>query len=56
LVSTHVSKDIAGNTVDNPMEECKVLKDMNTRHEYDEKELKEFEEWFEITLGMTMEK
>ncbi|KAK2382250.1 hypothetical protein QL285_069798 [Trifolium repens] len=29
---------------------------MNTGHKYDEKELKEFEEWFESTLGMTMEK
>jgi hypothetical protein len=32
----------------------KVLKDMNTEYEYDEKELKEFEEWLE-TLGMTLE-
>ncbi|KAK2416221.1 hypothetical protein QL285_038636 [Trifolium repens] len=54
LVSTHVSKDIAGNTVDNPKEECKVLKDMNTRYEYDEKELEEFEEWLKM-LGMTLE-
>ncbi|WJX19050.1 hypothetical protein P8452_08784 [Trifolium repens] len=54
LVSTHVSKDIAGNTVDNPKEECKTLKDMNTRRVYDEEELKKFEEWFE-TLGMTLE-
>ncbi|WJX89261.1 hypothetical protein P8452_71273 [Trifolium repens] len=55
LVSTHVSKDIAGNTVDNPKEECKVLKDLRTGHEYDEKELEEFKKWFESTLGATME-
>ncbi|KAK2436770.1 hypothetical protein QL285_021740 [Trifolium repens] len=55
LVNTHVSKDIAGNTVDNPKEECKVLKDMSTWREYDEKELEEFKKWFESTLGMTME-
>ena len=55
LVSTRVSKDIAGNTVDNPKEECKALKDMKTGRVYDdEEELKEFEEWFE-TLGMTLE-
>ena len=40
LVSTHVSKDIAGNTVDNPEEECKALRDMNTGRVYNEKELK----------------
>ncbi|KAK2444144.1 hypothetical protein QL285_015197 [Trifolium repens] len=54
LVSTHVSKDIAGNTVHNPKEECKVMKKLNTGREYDEKELKKFEEWFE-TRGMTLE-
>ena len=55
LVSTHVSKDIAGNTVDNPKEECKALKDMNTGRVYDEEKLKQFEEWFKATLGITME-
>ncbi|KAK2382356.1 hypothetical protein QL285_069900 [Trifolium repens] len=54
LVSTHVSKDIAGNTVDNPKEESKVLKDQRSGRKYDEDELKEFEEWFK-TLGMTLE-
>ncbi|WJX51860.1 hypothetical protein P8452_38024 [Trifolium repens] len=54
LVSTHVSKDIAGNTVDNPKEECKVLKSHKSGREYNEEELKELEEWFK-TLGMTLE-
>ncbi|KAK2362821.1 hypothetical protein QL285_087851 [Trifolium repens] len=55
LVSTHVSKDIAGNTVDNPKEECKALKDMKTGRVYDEEKLKQLEEWFKATLGITME-
>ena len=55
LVSTHVSKDIAGNTVDNPKEECKAIKDMKTGRVYDEEKLKQFEEWFKATLGITME-
>jgi hypothetical protein len=36
LVTTHVSKDIAGNTVDNPKEECKALKEKEIKHEKDE--------------------
>ncbi|KAK2382626.1 hypothetical protein QL285_070148 [Trifolium repens] len=54
LVSTHVSKDIACNTVDNPKEECKALEDLKTEREYNEEEPMEFEEWFK-TLGMTLE-
>ncbi|KAK2368919.1 hypothetical protein QL285_082081 [Trifolium repens] len=54
VVSIHVSKDIAGNTVDNLKEECKVLKDQRSGREYNEDELKEFEEWFTM-LGMTLE-
>jgi hypothetical protein len=42
--------------VDNPKEECKALRDMNTGRVYDEEEIKQFEEWFETTLGMTMKK
>ncbi|KAK2403035.1 hypothetical protein QL285_052509 [Trifolium repens] len=49
-----MSRAVTCNTVDNPKEECKALKDMNTGHIYDGKELKEFKEWFE-TLGMTLE-
>ena len=54
LVSTHVSKDIAGNTVDNPKEECKALKDQKTEREHNEEELMKFKEWFKA-LGMTLE-
>jgi hypothetical protein len=32
LVTTRVSKDVAGNTVDNPKEECKALTDKVTKH------------------------
>ncbi|KAK2374241.1 hypothetical protein QL285_075217 [Trifolium repens] len=44
LVNTHVSKDITGNTVDNPKEECKVLKDMKSEHE----------EWYKL-FDMTLD-
>jgi hypothetical protein len=54
LVTTHVSKDIAGNTVDNPNEECKALNEKETEREKDEEELLQFKKWFE-KLGMTLE-
>ncbi|KAK2356100.1 hypothetical protein QL285_093455 [Trifolium repens] len=54
LVSTHVSKDIAGNTVDNPKEECKMLKDHKSDHEQREEQVKDYEEWFKL-FGMTLE-
>ncbi|KAK2369100.1 hypothetical protein QL285_082253 [Trifolium repens] len=54
LVSTHVSKDIAGNTVDNPKEECKVLKDQKSECEQSEEQVKDYEEWFKL-FGMTLE-
>jgi hypothetical protein len=33
LVTTHVSKDIDGNTVDNPREECEALTEKETKRE-----------------------
>jgi hypothetical protein len=54
LVTTHVSKDIAGNTVDNPKEECKALKEKEIKRGRDEEELLEFKRWFK-KLGMTLE-
>ncbi|WJX12551.1 hypothetical protein P8452_03041 [Trifolium repens] len=48
LVSTHVSKDIAGNTVDNPKEECKVLKDQKIEQEQKEEQIKDYEEWYKL--------
>jgi hypothetical protein len=54
LVTTDVCKDIAGNTVDNPREECKALTEKETKREKGEKELMEFKRWF-AKLGMTLE-
>jgi hypothetical protein len=54
LVTTHVSKDIAGNMVDNAKEECKALTEKETKCEKDEEELLEFKRWF-AKLGMTLE-
>ncbi|KAK2374877.1 hypothetical protein QL285_075810 [Trifolium repens] len=54
LVSTHVSKDIAGNTVDNPKEECKVLKEMKSEHEQKEEQIKGYEEWYKL-FDMTLD-
>jgi hypothetical protein len=54
LVSTHVSKYIVGNTVDNPNEECKMLKDQKSEHEQREEQVKDYKEWFKL-FGMTLE-
>jgi hypothetical protein len=54
LVSTHVSKDIAGNTVDNPKEECKAIKDMKSEHEQREEQIKDYEEWYKL-FDMTLD-
>ncbi|KAK2455979.1 hypothetical protein QL285_003388 [Trifolium repens] len=48
LVSTHVSKDIAGNTVDNPKEECKVLKDKKSEQERRDEQVKDYKEWYKL--------
>ncbi|KAK2436550.1 hypothetical protein QL285_021538 [Trifolium repens] len=53
LVSTHVSKDIADNTVDNPKEKFKVLKDQISEHEQREEQVKDYEEWYKL-FGMTL--
>ncbi|MCI43466.1 hypothetical protein A2U01_0064703, partial [Trifolium medium] len=46
---TNLSKDYAGNTVDNPTKEaCKAV------GEKDEKQLRQFQKWF-AQLGMTLE-
>jgi archaellum component FlaC len=52
LVSTHVSKDIA--SVDNPKEECKVLKDKKSEHEQIEEQIKDYEEWYKL-FDMTLD-
>jgi hypothetical protein len=54
LVTIHVSKDIACNTVENPKEECKALKEKEIVRQRDEEELLQFKKWFE-KLGMTLE-
>jgi hypothetical protein len=42
------------NTVDNPKEECKALKEQKMEHTRKEEELMEFKKWF-AELGMTLE-
>jgi hypothetical protein len=54
LVTTHVSIDISGNTVDNPKNECKMLTEKELKRERDWEELMEFKRWF-AALGMTLE-
>jgi hypothetical protein len=54
LVTPHISKDIAGNTVDNPKDECKTLKEQKIERTRNEEELMEFKKWFTM-LGMTLE-
>ena len=54
LVSTHVSKDIAGNTVDNPKEESKMLKYKKSEHEEREEQIKDYEEWYKL-FDMTLD-
>jgi hypothetical protein len=54
LVTTHVSKDIAGNRMDNPKEECKALKEKEIERAKDEDELLQFKKWFN-QLGITLE-
>ncbi|WJX89678.1 hypothetical protein P8452_71654 [Trifolium repens] len=54
LVSTHVSKDIAGITVDNPKEKCKVLKDQKSEKEQREEQVKDYEEWYKL-FDMTLD-
>ena len=54
LVSTHVSKDIAGNTVDNPKKECKVLKDQKLEQERRHEQVKDYEEWYKM-FDMTLD-
>jgi PHD/YefM family antitoxin component YafN of YafNO toxin-antitoxin module len=54
LVTTHVSIDITGKTVDNPKEECISLKEKEIEREQDEEELPQLKKWFE-KLRMTLE-
>ncbi|MCI69096.1 hypothetical protein A2U01_0090357, partial [Trifolium medium] len=57
-----LSKDYAGNTVDNPIKEtCKAVEEKvrkreekNEKREKDEEELRQFQKWF-AQLGMTLE-
>ncbi|KAK2457219.1 hypothetical protein QL285_004517 [Trifolium repens] len=54
LVTTHVSKDIGDNTVDNPMEESNALKEKEIERAEDEEVILQFKKWFN-QLGITLE-